>query len=221
MKLKSRKKYRKEFYANCLYNKIVKEDTKAQFVKTTKILIEEGKYTTAIRNLKILYYEKGLNMKVSNYYDEKIDVNKINVRFLENQKLLLEDFFGKYSGIMSMFYLNTLYAIAIPIFVSVITTILTLIMSNDYRSEVLKQYFYDKIVNNKTIFNYEYFNAVISDNIFDTITKMILPFLVIFIVVYILRKIILEKIEKEKFYKLCLQAVEELLNERNEIYNQL
>lgn len=217
--MKSKKKFQEKMYANKIYNKIIGEDIKDEFVKKTKRLIYEGDYLKAIKNLKILYYEKGLNTKVDNYYDEKIDANKINLDFLENQKLLLKDFFGKYNGIMSMFFLNALYSIAVPLFVSVSTIVFTTTMTNDYKSEVLKQYVYDKIVLHKAVFNDEYFTSIIRSNNIDIIVKSVIVIVPMFIITFILVKKIHKILRKERFYKLCLQAVQELLKDKEEHCN--
>ncbi|MBS5984088.1 hypothetical protein [Clostridium butyricum] len=184
MKLESKKKYMKEFYANFLYSKNVKGEGKAHFVKKTKQLIEEGRYLDAIENLKILYYEKGLGIKVDNYYSTKIDINKINCESLNNQRLLLEDFFGKYSGISSKRYSETMIAIPSAIFAGIAI-------------EGIKD----------TLFDSKYINIIFS------LIGGVFLYIVIFSLIMSFARKMYRSLKKEKFYALCLESINQLISE--------
>lgn len=193
---KLKKEYNKEFYANILYKARISkiyngkecEDSKVEFIDKTKIIMKSGNYRKVIDNLKILYYEKGLNERINNYYDAKIDKSTINQQFLENQKLLLNDFNGEYMGFSSKNYFNNINmistAVLAAIFANFIVSIITSITP--------------KMKNFETIAT-----IIILIILYGLLLNLILTF----------SKKMKCSLDKETFYNLCLKAVNELLED--------
>lgn len=209
------------FYSRVIYNSSIPKKCRNLkcsgcrdiFIYKTKKLMKKGMYTEAISNLKILYYEKGIGINFDTYYDMKIEPSKINREFLKNQKLLLNDFFGGYMGIMSKLFLNNLYALAVPFFLGIVIIIATKVMNADYNGEVIKQYIVDNLANKDIGDVATYINSIKSYSIMNDRIAEFLAFSTVLGSVFAFIRFMKNSLNKETFYKLCLQAVEELLNE--------
>lgn len=213
MKLKLSNEYREEFYAYYLYNKIEKEDTKAQFVMETKEFIEKGKFVDAIHNLKILFYEKGLRKRVDNYYDTPIIKNKINREFLINQKLLLDNYFGEFNSYITNKFFDALSNIAISFAIGVFIILWTKVLTNDGMKEAITQYKYNIIVGNMGENSAQYFKALVGNNeCYINICWVILIMSILGVIFFTIGKTF-KSYRKDVFYKLCLKAVQQLLDE--------
>lgn len=192
---KMRKAYEQEFFANVLYRTKASKECRNEdwiccrkmLIDRTKKLIKKGSYTEAISNIKILYYERSIGTNLNQYKDIKIDVTKINKDFLDNQKLLLNDFFGKYKGFSSMNYFNMLVAISVGSFTGIFTNILMEII--------------------KTI-------KPESNLISNILSIIVVVIIYIILLVFSLRVAKKSKIslEKETFFGLCLEAIDQLIN---------
>ncbi len=83
-----------------------------------------GMYTEVINNLEILYYERGLSCRLKDYYNVQIEKDMVNISFLKNQKLLLDEFFGKYVGSSSKMYSSNLIAIPSAVLAGLVTEVI-------------------------------------------------------------------------------------------------
>ncbi|WP_252236743.1 hypothetical protein [Clostridium sp. CH2] len=186
-----RRKHIKEFYAEKLYNNKLPyihnknfNYKQFEFIEKTKSLIKEEKLVKATNNLKILYYEKISNININNYYDELIEINKLNKEALENEKLLLNIFFGKYLGISSKMYKETMITIPSAVLAGIST-------------EALK----DSILNPNKI------------GVILSLCIGIFAYIVIFMFSMSCARKMITSLRKEWFYGLCLEAINQLIDE--------